>query len=166
MAKVKPLHDILRKKLKIFDVVHENISIEELMVPYIGRHLCKQFIKAKQICFSFKFWMLARSTGMPYRTHIYEGIAVDKNEDTLRKCIAKRVLQVCITPSNHQVFFNNVSRSYKLLVELDKVEIWATGILQNDRIADCPLTPINRMKKSEREREQLLSIVSQKVNVV
>lgn len=84
MTKVKPLYDILNQKLpKMFEVVHENISVDELMVPFFGRNSCKQFMKVKAIRIRFKIWMLASSNGMPYHTHIYEGKAVDKDKDTL-----------------------------------------------------------------------------------
>ena len=53
MTKVKPLYDILNEKRKMFDIVHKNISEDKSMVPYFGRHSCKQFIKAKPIIFGF-----------------------------------------------------------------------------------------------------------------
>ena len=38
MAKVKPLYDNLNEKLRRFDVIHEDLSIDESMVPYYGHH--------------------------------------------------------------------------------------------------------------------------------
>ena len=49
MAKVAPLYDLLNVKLQSFGVVHEDLSIDESVVPYFGRHSCKQFIRAKPI---------------------------------------------------------------------------------------------------------------------
>ena len=70
MAKVKPLYDILNKKLRRFGVVHEDLSIDESMVPYYGRHSCKQFIRGKPIRFGYKLWVLASSTGLSYHVKI------------------------------------------------------------------------------------------------
>ena len=36
MAKVVPLYDLLNEKLNTFSVVHEDLSIDESMVPYLG----------------------------------------------------------------------------------------------------------------------------------
>ena len=55
MAKVAPLYNLLNVKLQSFGVVHEDLSIDESVVPYFGRHSCKQFIRAKPIRFSYKF---------------------------------------------------------------------------------------------------------------
>lgn len=85
-----------------------------------------------------------------HNRHIYESKGVYENEDTLRSCIVNRALQVCINLSNHHIFFDNVFKSYKLLVQLHKTGNWANEILQNGWIADCPLTLISKMKKSKR----------------
>ena len=92
MVKVKPLYNILNEKLFQFGIVHDSLSIDESMVPYFGRHSCKQFIKAKPIRFGFKIWMLASSTGMPYHAHIYERKPVEKSEETLGSRVVKRAL--------------------------------------------------------------------------
>ena len=68
MAKVKPLYDILNKKLRRFGVVHEDLSIDDSRhwTTYYERHSCKQFIRGKPIRFGYKLWVLASSTGLPY----------------------------------------------------------------------------------------------------
>ena len=53
MAEVKPLYDLLNTKIVQFGIVHESLSIDESMVP-LGRHSCKQFMRAKPIRFTFK----------------------------------------------------------------------------------------------------------------
>ena len=150
MAKVKPLYDLVNEKLLQFDVVHESLSIDEAMVPYYGRHSCKQFIKAKPIRFGFKIWVLASATGMPYHLHIYEGKPAQKEEETLGSRVVKRALSVCKSADHHSVFFDNFFSSYKLLVDLKTMGFRATGTMRNDRIQNCPLQLVNDMKKLER----------------
>ena len=65
MAKVIPIYDVLNRKLS-FGILHSQLSIDKLMVPYFGKHSCKQFIRGKPIQFGYKCWMLASATGMPY----------------------------------------------------------------------------------------------------
>ena len=38
MAKVGPLYNLLSQKLQAYVIFHEDLSINESMVPYYGRH--------------------------------------------------------------------------------------------------------------------------------
>ena len=59
IAKVEPLYNILKKKIQQFGITHEDLIINESMVPYYSHHSCKQFMRAKPICFGCKLWVLA-----------------------------------------------------------------------------------------------------------
>ena len=72
MAKAEPLYQLLNEKFQRSGIFHENLSIDESMVPYFGRHLCKQFIRGKPIRFGYKIRMLASNTGLPYRVAVYQ----------------------------------------------------------------------------------------------
>ena len=63
----------LNEKIQRYGIFHENLSIDESMVPYFGHHSCKQFIRGKPIRFGYKIWMLASNTGLPYRVAVYQG---------------------------------------------------------------------------------------------
>ena len=39
------------------------LSVDESIIPYYGRHGAKQFIKGKPIRFGFKLWVLAKPKG-------------------------------------------------------------------------------------------------------
>ena len=79
MLKVKPIYDMINEKIAQFDILHKSVSVDKSMVPHFAQHSNKQFIKSKLICFGFKLWVLANSTGMPYNLHIHEGKPVDQN---------------------------------------------------------------------------------------
>ena len=70
--KVRPLFGELNGAFKQADVA-EDISIDETMVPYFGKHGTKQFIRGKPIRFGFKLWSLASSTGYMYHVEPYCG---------------------------------------------------------------------------------------------
>ena len=150
MAKVKPLYDILNEKLRRFGVVHEDLSTDESMVPYYGRHSCKQFIRGKPIRFGYKLWVLASSTGLPYHVEIYEGKSPNAEDVPLGERVVKTALKTCDNPVNHSVFFDNFFSSYNLLVDLDVKGFRATGTMRNNRIGKCPLADVSDMKKRER----------------
>ena len=98
MAEVKPLYDILNEKLRRFGVVHEDLSIDKSVVPYYGRHLCKQFIREKPIRFRYKLWVLASSTGLPYHVEMYEGKSPNAEDISLGERVVKTALEICDNP--------------------------------------------------------------------
>ena len=72
-AKVQPLFDITNRNLKQFGIFTEFLSIDEQMVPYRGRHPCRQFIKNKPTRFGYKLWLLSSDDGYPYHFVPYQG---------------------------------------------------------------------------------------------
>ena len=73
MAKVELHYQILNENFQRYDIFHKNLSMDESMVPYFGRHSCKQFIGGKSIRFGYKIWMLASNTDLLNRVAIYQG---------------------------------------------------------------------------------------------
>ena len=89
-------------------IFHENLNIDESMVPYFGCHSCKQFIRGKSIRFGYKIWILASNTVLPYRVVIYQGKEnggdSGKPSDYL---VVTSSFSPCANPSDHHVFFDN-----------------------------------------------------------
>ena len=154
MAKIEPLYQILNEKFQRYGIFHENLSIDESMVPYCGRHSCKQFIRGKPIRFGYKIWMLASNTGLPYRVAIYQG---KENGGDSDKPLGYRVvtssLSPCANPSDHHVFFDNFS-SYQLMKTLSEKGFKATGTFRADRTNGCPLKCVKEFKKMDRGEYQ------------
>ena len=46
-AKLRPLIEAVNEKLQRFGVFSSELSIDEQMLPYFGRHSCKMFIRGK-----------------------------------------------------------------------------------------------------------------------
>ena len=166
MSKVKLIYDMINEKIAQFGILHVSLSVDESMVPYFGRHSCKQFIKLKPIRFGFKHCVLASSTDMPYNLHIYEGKPADQNEDSLGSRVVKTALAVCEKPEDPALFFDNFFSSYKFLKELGQKSFRETGTMCNDRINHCPLVPISDMKKMERGVHDHRSSPVDKIDIV
>ena len=150
MAKVEPLYNLLNEKLQANGIFYKNLSIDESMVPYYGRHSCKQFIRAKPIQFGYKLWVLASDTGIPFNIKIYSGKSENDTDEPLGTRVVKNALAVCEHPNRHSVFFNNFFSSYQLFSDLHDQGFSATGTLRKDRVMKCPLTDVKEMKKNER----------------
>ena len=55
--KVRQLFDKVNKAFKVIDVP-ENLSVDETLIPYYGRHGTKQFIRGKPVRFGYKLWSM------------------------------------------------------------------------------------------------------------
>ena len=58
-VKVRPLFDVMNTKCLENCILTPDVSIDESMVPYFGRHGAKQYILGKPIKFGFKLWAMA-----------------------------------------------------------------------------------------------------------
>ena len=63
MAKIRPLQVAVNVSLQQFEVLAEELSVDEQMEPYFGSHSNKIFICDKPIRFGYKNWILASSCG-------------------------------------------------------------------------------------------------------
>ena len=144
MAKVEPLYDLLNEKIQQFGIPHEELSIDESMVPYYSRHSCKQFIRAKPIRFGYKLWVLASATGVPYKIEIYQGRTDQGSDEPLGARVVKNALEICKNPKDDSVYFDNFFSSYSLICDLATKGFRATGTMGNDRIMKCPLVDVKK----------------------
>lgn len=72
-SKVTPLNNLMNAKFMQFGIFSHNLSIDEQMIAYFGRHSCKMFIKGKPIRFGFKYWALCSAEGYLYSFIPYGG---------------------------------------------------------------------------------------------
>ena len=144
MAKVEALYDLLNKKIQQFGIAHEDLSIDELMVPHYGRHSCKQFIRAKPICFKYKLWVLSSATGVPYKIEIYQGRTNQGSDKLLRARVVKNPLEICKNPKDHNVYFDNFFSSHLLICDLATKGFKPTPTMGNDRVMKYPLVDVNK----------------------
>ena len=74
-AKIRPFLDIVNKKFLSFRSAFgpDNISINESMVPYYGRHPVKQFIRGKPIRWGYKVWVDATRLDYVFSLDFYQG---------------------------------------------------------------------------------------------
>ena len=79
-AKVRPLIDKLNEQCLANYLPEQSVSIDESMVPYFGRHGCKQHMRNKPVKFGYKFWVAATPLG--YAIWFYPCAGKDENYDS------------------------------------------------------------------------------------
>ncbi|XP_033218972.1 piggyBac transposable element-derived protein 3-like [Belonocnema kinseyi] len=153
-AKVTPWNIILNERFMQFGIFSHNLSIDEQMIAYFGRHSCKMFIKGKPIRFGFKYWDLCSSDGYLYSFIPYSG-ADENREPEYKDCslaqkVVLKLLKLLDDPREHCVAFNNFFTSHKLMSQLTSLGYYATGTIRDNRLNEAKLTDVSSSKKKDR----------------
>ena len=140
LAKILLLYDFLNASLIQFGIFDKNLSIDEAMMPYFGRHSCKMFIRGKPIHFRYKLWCLCGSNGYLYKLSIYMGKVPNSAENSapLGTRIVKNMVNIIgehSQPAKHPMFFDNFFTSYRLGADLIQRDIKFIGNVGENRLA-------------------------------
>ncbi|KAF2898137.1 hypothetical protein ILUMI_08035 [Ignelater luminosus] len=73
MAKVYLLIQMANERFLQYTSEEQAVSIDASMIPYFGRHGCKQFIRGKSVKFGYKAWIMPMITGYCLNFDIYQG---------------------------------------------------------------------------------------------
>ena len=131
----------------------QTVSIDELMVPYFGRHGRKQFIKNKPVKFGYKLWVVAIPLGYAIQFHPYfgkdnvfdpdlglGGSAVDKLTDSLPKHAGLKC----------HIITDNLFTSPQLVRSLREKGIAGTGTVRLNGVENAPMKSVKEIKNLER----------------
>ena len=159
MWKLRPLMNVMKNNFMMQFRPVKQLDYDESMVPYYGRHSCKQFIRGKPIRFGYKVWCLNTSTGYLVNFEVYQGKNPNANleyEESFGKCAAPLIQMIDEFPRHIQelpfnFYFDNLFTGIKLLKELKKRDYGATGTMRENRIPkDCPVMPKKTLLKQPR----------------
>lgn len=151
LYKLRPVIDTLNDRFRKHGGLEENISIEESMIPYYGKHYAKQYIKGKPIRFGFKNWAFCTSSGYMVSFDINTGKSQDNTKARGFGLGGDIVLQLLekseILPNNgYKLYFDNYFTSLQLLEHLSENKICATGTIRKNRTGRCPFPQKNYWK--------------------
>ena len=153
VAKILPLYNLFNSSIVKFGVFHQNLSIDESMVPYYGKHGAKMFIRGKPIRFGYKIWALCGSNGYPYHLQIYQGKEAGRPSQPLGSRVINDLVDVVLensSPSFHRFYFDNFFSSYGLLDQLRTREVLATGTIRENRTSGAAALMQKISKKTDR----------------
>lgn len=158
MYKMRPVSDYLKEKFMHHFVPEQNLSYDESMIRYFGRHGCKQFIRGKPIRFGYKVWSLNAPSGYLINFEIYQGRNPRANpgyEALFGKCAAPLVQMIDELRSKsmlrYNFFFDNLFTGNNLLCTLKANGYGATGTIRDNRLPrECPLQNKKILEKQKR----------------
>jgi len=132
--KVRPIFANLNKAGHWF-VDEGQFSVDEVMIPYFGRHSSKQYIHGKPIRYGYKVWSICTSGGSgvwfePYcgRDTRVEDMGLGQGPNVVLQLVEKASL----LPGS-ELFFDNLFTSFPLLDNLSARNIAGTGTVRQNR---------------------------------
>ncbi len=155
--KVRPIFSELNHSYKIMPF-QEWLSVDESMIPYYGRHGCKQFIKGKPIRFGNKVWSLASSSGYMYHMEPYCGSHTLLPETGLGQgpSVIIGLAEQAQVPQGCKFFHDNLFTTLSLMDEMTKRGYGSSGTMRQNRLFDIPFTPLNAFMKLPRGTSEVL----------
>lgn len=151
LAKLRPLFTMLNERFIQNWPVTQDISIDESMVPYYGRHSSKQFIRGKPIRFGFKVWCLNSRLGYLVQCEPYQGSSGSFNPDLgLGGSVVTDLVKKLPNGLPYRLYVDNFFTSPRLLDHLKPMNMSVTGTVRANRMDKCPLKEPDKMKKETR----------------
>jgi Transposase IS4 len=167
--KVRPLLDAIRNRCREL-AVEECVAVDEQMIPFKGRHSCKQYIPGKPCPWAFKNFVICGKSGQPYDFIMYQGSSTELNRDNLAKfgLGASVVLHLSqrLTNLGHQIFMDNFFTTYQILEVLKAVGTNAAGTIRVNRFNKPPFLSDPVMKKKGRGFSDEVTSLDEKIVLV
>ena len=135
MAKVRPFISAINERCLTNFPNGENLSVDESMLPYFGKHGSKQRIANKPIRMGYKMWVMAESTGYVVQFEPYQGARHQSvRSSSINFGLGEQVVIDLFSelPSNvsYHVYLDNYFTSFRLLHYLAQNHVQATGVIR------------------------------------
>ena len=128
-----------------------DLSVDESMVPYFGKHGAKQFIRGKPIRYGYKMWVLATPLGYVVNMVPYQGATGEKRKPGLGMGGEVVLDRVSVLPQKpFHITFDNLFSSVTLVEELAAKGLACTGTIRANCTSDCALIDIKHIEKQPR----------------
>ncbi|XP_060552737.1 piggyBac transposable element-derived protein 3-like [Ruditapes philippinarum] len=133
-SKVRPLLCLLNERFLLYFLKEKNLSIDESMIPYYGRHGAKQFIRGKPIRFDYKMWALTTALGYVLQFEPYQGAKGHQTHDPgflgMGGAVVMDLLSELQKDDAYHLTFDNLFTSLKLVDRLTDMGISCTGTIR------------------------------------
>ena len=156
--KVRPIFSELNQSYKVMPF-QEWLSVDESMIPYYGRHGCKQFIRGKPVRFGYKVWSLASSSGHMYHMEPYGGSHTLLPETVLGQghSVVLSLAEQAQVPQGCKFIHDNLFTSLALLDNMTQRGYRSSGTMRQNRLFDFPFTPQKDFMKLPQGASEVLT---------
>ena len=149
--KVRPIFENLNSNNTMWFAEEEKYSVDEVMIPYFGRHSSKQYIHGKPIRYGFKVWALCTSggAGVWYEPYCGRDTKIDDKGLGQGPNVVLDLVEKAQIGRGTEVFFDNLFTSFPLLENLSEKGIGGTGTVRQNRLNKVPIINKKEMEKKE-----------------
>lgn len=157
--KIRPLMEKLKEKCIENFIPENDLSYDESMIKYYGKHSCKQFIRGKPIRFGYKMWCLNTKDGYLANFELYQGKSPKANpsyEKYFGKAASPLLVLLDEMPPEkrnlrYNFYMDNLFSGSALFSYLKFRGYSAIGTIRENRIPKlCPLTAKKDFTKKQR----------------
>ena len=123
--KIRPFIEMLNEKFNKIPMT-ENLSVDEMMIPYSGTRGSRHFVRGKPNPWGFKAYTLCDTFGIVYNIHLASGPFPRVPGLPDIRSMGNRVLDLCsIIPShkNHKVYMDSYFSMIAIALEVKKRRI-------------------------------------------
>ncbi|KAK0061994.1 piggyBac transposable element-derived protein 3 [Biomphalaria pfeifferi] len=151
-GKVRTMLTMLNERWMLYRPQNKELSIDESMIPYFGRHGAKQHIHGKPIRFGFKMWALTTSTAYLIQAVPYQGASTGKTipELGMGGSVVMDLISELPRSTKYNLYFDSLFTSLSLMDRLTKEGFGATGTLRSSRTEKAPIIDQKVMSKKVR----------------
>lgn len=153
--KIRPLVSCVQNNCRKYFKPERELSYDECMIKYYGRHSCKQFLRGKPIRFGYKVWCLNTVQGYLVDFEVYQGKGIENSKE-YESCFGKAAAPLVkmadrLEKLPYRFYFDNLFTSLHLLSYFRERGFGATGTIRQNRIPrDCTLLSKSSMMKKDR----------------
>lgn len=163
-AKLRPLFRHINAKFLENALTQKSHSIDEAMVPYYGRHGCKQYIRGKPIRYGYKLWVGTTRLGYVNWFEPYQGATTHVGTLYMELGVGAGVvltyadiLRSKWESHKFHFYFDNFFTSVDLLISLRNRNIQGTGTIRCNRLTNNPFASIDMKKRKRGDYEYSMS---------
>ena len=151
-AKVRPLIDLLNKRFLTYASMNQEMSIDESMLPYYGKHGAKQFLKGKPIRFGYKMWCLCEPFGYLIQCDPYQGRQENSYKELgIGASTVLGLVDRLPKKTKFKIYADRFFSSIQLVDELNKRCIGFTGTIMKNRLKNCPVKETSKKMRGSYE---------------
>lgn len=146
---VQPLIDAVRNRCLQLPRSHSTYSIDEQMVPFLGKCPVRQYVPGKPRPVGLKNFVITTSNGLVLDFEIYQGDTTPFPDKSLGLGPAVVLRLITTIPKGSFVFFDRYFTTIPLLEKMVSEKIEGTGTLISNRFKGYTFPKDSQMKRGE-----------------
>jgi hypothetical protein len=150
--KIQPVIDCVRNRCRALERKEKcAFSIDEQMIPFLGRCPVRQFVKNKPRPVGLKNFVVTTSDGLVLDFEIYQGTTtrLTNRELGLGPSVVLRLVETL--PENSYLYFDRYFTTVNLMDKLISLKLEATATIMTNRVKGFIFKKDNAMNREESE---------------